>query len=107
MLSETGEQELQAPSLQQLSEPFSSSIQTAAELLRPFSSSAQPRRQGTVSVLDAGVFAEPDEVDSDAVIAAMHNARGNVAAAARALGRPRALVLRWVRELGLDPLGFS
>ena len=29
-----------------------------------------------------------------------------LAAAARALGRPRALVLRWCRDLGLDPLAF-
>jgi DNA-binding NtrC family response regulator len=109
VLSETGEQELLAASMQMLSEPFSSSIETATELPRPFSSSssAQPRRPATVSVLDAGVFAEPDELDGDAVVAAMHNARGNVAAAARALGRPRALVLRWVRELGLDPLSFT
>jgi transcriptional regulator with GAF, ATPase, and Fis domain len=109
VLSETGEQELLAASLQMLSEPFSSSIETHTEVPRPFSSSssAQQRRPATVSVLDAGVFAEPDELDGDAVIAAMHNARGNVAAAARALGRPRALVLRWVRELGLDPLSFT
>lgn len=40
-------------------------------------------------------------VDVDMVAAALKAAHGNVSAAARALGRPRALVLRWMREFGL------
>jgi DNA-binding NtrC family response regulator len=42
-------------------------------------------------------------VDPDAVTAALKAAHGNVSAAARALGRPRAVVLRWIREFGIDP----
>lgn len=84
---------------------FSSTIQTDAERQRPVVSSA-PRRPHTVSVMDAGVFAEPDDIDGDALISALRAAHGNVSAAARTLGRPRALVLRWLRDLGLDPLSY-
>jgi transcriptional regulator of acetoin/glycerol metabolism len=57
-------------------------------------------------VIEANVFADVEDVDAEAVTSALRLARGNVAAAARALGRPRALVLRWCRDLGLDPLAF-
>jgi DNA-binding NtrC family response regulator len=46
-------------------------------------------------------------VDVDAVAAALKAAHGNVSAAARALGRSRALVLRWIREFGLDRRGTT
>lgn len=84
---------------------FSSVVETDAERSRPDLQSS-PRRRGTASVIDADVFADVVDVDADAVTAALRAARGNVAAAARALGRPRALVLRWCRDLGLDPLVF-
>jgi DNA-binding NtrC family response regulator len=84
---------------------FSSVVETDAERSRPELPSA-PRRRGTASVIEADVFADIEDVDADAVTAALRAARGNVAAAARALGRPRALVLRWCRDLGLDPLAF-
>jgi DNA-binding NtrC family response regulator len=42
-------------------------------------------------------------VDVERVTAALRAAHGNVSAAARALGRPRALVLRWIREFGINP----
>jgi DNA-binding NtrC family response regulator len=41
-------------------------------------------------------------VDADTVAAALKAAHGNVSAAARALGRPRAVVQRWIREFRLD-----
>jgi DNA-binding NtrC family response regulator len=84
---------------------FSSVVETDTERPAP-SISNDARRRGTASVLDAGVFAEVDEVDADALHTALTAARGNVAAAARALGRPRAIVLRWLRDLGLDPLNY-
>jgi DNA-binding NtrC family response regulator len=84
---------------------FSSVVETDAEQSRPDLPSS-PRRRGTASVIEADVFADVEDVDADAVTAALRAARGNVAAAARALGRPRALVLRWCRDLGLDPLAF-
>ncbi|HEY4219871.1 MAG TPA: hypothetical protein VGO62_00980, partial [Myxococcota bacterium] len=43
------------------------------------------------------------QIDVDSISAAIRAAHGNVSAAARALGRPRAVVLRWLRELGIDP----
>lgn len=46
---------------------------------------------------------EEAAVDVERVTAALKAAHGNVSAAARALGRPRALVLRWMREFGIDP----
>jgi DNA-binding NtrC family response regulator len=84
---------------------FSSVIETDAEQSRP-SLASSPRRRGTASVFEANVFADVEDVDAEAVTSALRLARGNVAAAARALGRPRALVLRWCRDLGLDPLAF-
>ena len=42
-------------------------------------------------------------MDVDTVTAALRTAHGNISAAARALGRPRAVLLRWIRELGIDP----
>jgi DNA-binding NtrC family response regulator len=42
-------------------------------------------------------------LDPDSIAEAIRVAHGNVSAAARALGRPRAVVLRWIRELGIDP----
>ncbi len=88
---------------------FSSVVETDAERPRPSVSSARsdnPRRRGTASVIEAEVFADLEDVDADAIADALRAARGDVAAAARALGRPRALVLRWCRDLGLDPLSF-
>lgn len=86
---------------------FSSVVETDAERSRPEVPSGGPAwRRGTASVIETDVFADVEDVDADAVAAALRQARGNVAAAARALGRPRALVLRWCRDLGLDPLAF-
>ncbi len=44
------------------------------------------------------------DVDVESISAALRAAHGNVSAAARALGRPRAVLLRWIRELGIDPV---
>ena len=82
---------------------FSSTQQTEAERARL---SSAPHRPHTASVMDAGVFAESEEIDSDALATALRAAHGNVSAAARTLGRPRALVLRWLRDLNLDPLSY-
>jgi DNA-binding NtrC family response regulator len=42
-------------------------------------------------------------VDPDVIVEALRKGRGNVSAAARYLGKPRALVLRWMREFRIDP----
>lgn len=41
-------------------------------------------------------------VDPDLIVEALKKARGNVSAAARYLGKPRALVLRWMREFQIN-----
>jgi DNA-binding NtrC family response regulator len=41
-------------------------------------------------------------VDPDLIVDALRRARGNVSGASRYLGKPRALVLRWMREFGLN-----
>jgi DNA-binding NtrC family response regulator len=41
-------------------------------------------------------------VDPDLIVAALRRSRGNVSAAARYLGKPRALVLRWMREFQIN-----
>jgi DNA-binding NtrC family response regulator len=83
---------------------FSSVIPTdadhAASLL-----SAQ-RAHGTFSDGGPGPSTPAHDADTDAIADALRTAKGNVAAAARILGRPRALVLRWCSDLGLDPLSF-
>jgi len=104
MLSATGEEVALPPADSEGG--FSSVIETDAERPRPVVSSASPRRRGTASVLEADVFADHEDLDPETLTAALKAARGNVAAAARALGRPRALVLRWLRDLGLDPLHY-
>ncbi len=42
-------------------------------------------------------------VDPDLIVDALRRSRGNVSAAARYLGKPRALLLRWIREFQLEP----
>jgi DNA-binding NtrC family response regulator len=41
-------------------------------------------------------------IDPELISAALRRSRGNVSAAARYLGRPRALVLKWMREFGIN-----
>lgn len=41
-------------------------------------------------------------VDPDLIVEALKRSRGNVSAAARNLGKPRALVLRWIREFQIN-----
>jgi DNA-binding NtrC family response regulator len=85
---------------------FSSVIQTDAE--RVASLRPAHRARGTVSDIGPGAPAHDAEADADAdaIADALRTARGNVAAAARILSRPRAVVMRWCRDLGLDPLSF-
>lgn len=45
-------------------------------------------------------------VDPDLIVEALRRARGNVSAAARYLGKPRALVLKWMREFQIDPYDY-
>ena len=40
-------------------------------------------------------------VDPDLIVDALQRSRGNVSAAARYLGKPRALVLKWMKEFQL------
>lgn len=42
-------------------------------------------------------------VHPERIADALRKTRGNVSAASRHLGKPRTLVLRWIREFGLDP----
>jgi DNA-binding NtrC family response regulator len=68
---------------------------------------APQRRGGTVAAAEQAVWAPPQErVEVDELIEALRGARGNVSAAARVLGRPRALVMRWLRDLNIDPLNY-
>lgn len=48
----------------------------------------------------------PPTLDRDELKAALAAHRGNVTAASRALGRPRSLVYRWMKSLGLAPDDF-
>ena len=91
------------------SDAFSSVIETDTEQPQPVLSSVLSRRAGTASVIESDhqqIWAEVEEVDSAALVAALKHAHGNVSAAARALRRPRGLVLRWLRDLNLDPLSY-
>ena len=88
---------------------FSSAIHTDAEVSQPAPKKpASPWRKATVGVgVEAPLPLDPvPAVDTDALVAALRGARGNVSAAARTLGRPRALVLRWLRDLNIDPLSY-
>lgn len=71
---------------------------------RPAPTSGNTPPHGTAAPLRSDL--EPDDtgghVDADTVAAALKAAHGNVSAAARALGRPRAVVLRWMREFRLE-----
>ncbi|MDP2344330.1 MAG: sigma 54-interacting transcriptional regulator [Deltaproteobacteria bacterium] len=91
-----------------ISDGFSSVIETDTEHPRPVLSSTPARRPSTASAMesDQQIWAEVEDVDNEALVAALRKAHGNVSAAARALGRPRALVLRWLRDLNLDPLSY-
>lgn len=74
----------------------------------PATRSPSPWRTATVGQgIEALLPLDPAPgVDADALLAALRGARGNVSAAARTLGRPRALVLRWLRDMNIDPLAF-
>lgn len=85
---------------------FVAPARTAAEAATPPAPS--PWRKGTVGVgVEAPLPLEAvPAVDAEALVVALRGARGNVSAAARTLGRPRALVLRWLRDLNIDPLSY-
>ncbi len=87
---------------------LSSVIETDALQRRPVLPPQSARRPGTASALDSDhqIWADVDDVDNEALVAALKKARGNVSSAAQMLQRPRALVLRWLRDLNLDPLTF-
>jgi DNA-binding NtrC family response regulator len=88
---------------------FSSVIHTDAEASMPLPVKlASPWRKATVGVgFEAPLPLDPVvDVNADALVAALRGARGNVSAAARTLGRPRALVLRWLRDLNIDPSSY-
>jgi DNA-binding NtrC family response regulator len=89
------------------SDAFSSVIETDADRPRP-SLPSDGLRRGTNSQLQNSERSDiwADDVDNEALVAALKRSHGNVSAAARALGRPRALVLRWLRDLGLDPNSY-
>ena len=42
-------------------------------------------------------------IDPDLIVEALSRSHGNVSAAARYLGKPRALILKWIREFGIEP----
>jgi|GEM_PF-954837 len=44
-----------------------------------------------------------DAIDPDLIVSALKRSRGNVSAAARHLGKPRALLQKWMKEFGIDP----
>ncbi len=61
---------------------------------------------GDPSVLGTPSPERPVDVDIEALVAALKNTRGNLSATAQALGCPRALLLRWLRDLNVDPLSY-
>jgi DNA-binding NtrC family response regulator len=108
----TGEVMVPPPTADSASRPFDDAVATGSEVdaFRPMpATDAQPPRNplrtGTAAGLDRPAPIEaPLPVDADALVGALRGARGNVSAAARILGRPRAVVLRWLRDLNIDPL---
>jgi DNA-binding NtrC family response regulator len=74
----------------------------------PGAGPATPWRRATVGVaVEAPLPLDPPTpVDSEALLGALKAARGNVSAAARLLGRPRSQVMRWLRDLNIDPLAY-
>ena len=88
------------------SDAFSSVIETDADRPRPSLSGGvnQQSRKGTNSQFEKSEDIWAEDVGHDALVAALKKTHGNVSATARALGRPRALVLRWLRDLNVDPM---
>jgi DNA-binding NtrC family response regulator len=74
----------------------------------PMTKSGAPWRRGTVGVgVEAPLPLDPQPpVDAEALVTALRTAHGNVSAAARLLGRPRAQLMRWLRDLNIDPLAY-
>lgn len=87
------------------SDAFSSVIETDADRPRPSMSDGH-QRKGTNSQFEKSEDIWAADVDNESLIAALKKTHGNVSATARALGRPRALVLRWLRDLGVDPTSY-
>jgi len=105
--SSAGEPAPQQPSPSAEAATFSTTMRTKADQQLP-PKAPEPRQRGTVGVgLEAPLPLDPPPpVDVEALNAALRAARGNVSAAARLLGRPRAKLTRWLRDLNLDPLSF-
>ena len=56
--------------------------------------------------LSAPRISEDDRIRRDEVIAQLRAHDGNVTAAARAMGKARTQVQRWLRRFGIDPLSY-
>lgn len=67
------------------------------------SSPRAPRRPPSAVHAPAAPAEPSDLLDAEQVAAALRGSHGNVSAAARSLGRPRAQLLRLMHEFGIDP----
>ncbi len=97
------------PTSQELTpaEPFPLEATQASVRVAPVGSAPVQRwRSATVGIAVEGKAIANDDVDIAMLVSALRTARGNVADAARLLGRPRAVVMRWLRDLNLDPLRY-
>ncbi|MFZ9886649.1 MAG: sigma 54-interacting transcriptional regulator [Myxococcota bacterium] len=77
------------------------STSTRRDLQEPARLSQRARGKGTGLSPEERSYASV--VHPDRIADALRKTRGNVSAASRHLGKPRTLVLRWIREFGLDP----
>jgi len=79
---------------------------TGAIQLRHFppavTASPGPARPREVSPPDATVLSDRDRELRDSVVAALKASNGNIAAAARTLGKARVQVQRWIKRFGID-----
>lgn len=74
---------------------------TRRDLQDPAGLKGRARGRGTGLTPEERSYASV--VHPDRIADALRQTRGNVSAASRHLGKPRTLVLRWIREFGLDP----
>jgi transcriptional regulator with GAF, ATPase, and Fis domain len=63
-------------------------------------------RQGKNGPVTAPLLAEPDRRRREEIVAALREYGGNVTAAAKALGKARVQVQRWMRRYGIDRSEF-
>jgi transcriptional regulator of acetoin/glycerol metabolism len=64
------------------------------------------RRPASASSQPPAALSEEDERIRDALVAALETHRGNISAVARALGKDRKQIQRWIKRFQVDPHRF-